>query len=557
MVKEIATFLLVFSFLTNAYPRTSGVPNNDWVYRLLSFRKLNASIPKEPLVIAIVDDGFRLSHVSLKKYIHINKKEKVGNLTDDDRNGYVDDVEGWDISDDDPDVSLPPGKERTFYHGTYLASIIIEAFERSFGPEAYRYVQILPVKALSDQSKNTYLADGYKGIQYAIGNGAQLICCAWSGGTLSAENRKILEEAHKKNVIVVGSAGNFSMEKIEAPAYFPHSIAIAAIDESMRKLKESNFGMRVDFSCPGKNILGASSLNDTSYSSRDGTSPATALATSCLGILKVLFPDKNLGTWTEALTNTAKPVDNINAKYTGKLGAGTPQLDAAYHFLSQPIPKRNSYTTFRTKETLYLGSSCSPLISIAPHGHFKSIRMEAKDLKTGDLTKEVQLLLGDSVWFSGTFSDLSRGLTIPFDQVTIKSTKNGPKCVRLNYFVETIDSSRLYCEANRTLELEEGSIRDGSGTNDYANGCNCQWQISVPEGKRIKLFCDSLDTEPNMDFIWIFDGTATLPENLIAKFSGHSLPPVITSRSSQVLIWFVTNEKATGKGWSIRYQAVE
>lgn len=62
--------------------------------------------------MAVVDDGFRLSHKTLKNYIYTNEKEVPGNFQDDDQNGYVDDVQGWDASDGDNDVALPKGREK-------------------------------------------------------------------------------------------------------------------------------------------------------------------------------------------------------------------------------------------------------------------------------------------------------------------------------------------------------------------------------------------------------------------------------------------------------------
>lgn len=67
---------------------------------------------------------------------------------------------------------------------------------------------------------------------------------------------------------------------------------------------------------------------------------------------------------------------------------------------------------------------------------------------------------------------------------------------------------------------------------------------------------EEIDTQPNIDFIWIFDGEATLQENLIAKFSGKNKPPVITSTTNQILLWFVTDDNTTGKGWKMRFKAL-
>ena len=89
----------------------------------------------------------------------------------------------------------------------------------------------------------------------------------------------------------------------------------------------------------------------------------------------------------------------------------------------------------------------------------------------------------------------------------------------------------------------------------YANNVSCKWVIKVEGSKRVKLTFTELDTEENNDQILIFHGNHPLQENLIANFSGSKLPPTIVSSYSEVLIWFITNETVTKKGWKLSYQA--
>jgi hypothetical protein len=124
--------------------------------------------------------------------------------------------------------------------------------------------------------------------------------------------------------------------------------------------------------------------------------------------------------------------------------------------------------------------------------------------------------------------------------------------VVLSYETEPIDSAVIYCNALTVLN-KEGIITDGSCDADYANRCACKWQIMGPEGKRVKLQFDQFDTQAKIDFVYIFEGTTALQENATAKFSGPNLPPVIVSRSNQVLVWFITDESITGKGWRLKY----
>ena len=123
--------------------------------------------------------------------------------------------------------------------------------------------------------------------------------------------------------------------------------------------------------------------------------------------------------------------------------------------------------------------------------------------------------------------------------------------------METIDSTSLYCHDEVEISDAKGVITDGSGPEDYANNCACKWLIDAPEGKHIKIEFLSLDTQPNVDFVWLFDGEYTLPENLLAKFSGTNIPPVIVSFTNKMLIWFLTDGAITRKGWEISYEIVD
>lgn len=94
--------------------------NEQQPQNTLGLRSTNRKVIK----VAVVDDGFRLSHQAIKSFIFTNPKEIIGNKIDDDGNGYVDDVHGWDVSDHDNNVNPPATRLKDFYHGTYIASII-------------------------------------------------------------------------------------------------------------------------------------------------------------------------------------------------------------------------------------------------------------------------------------------------------------------------------------------------------------------------------------------------------------------------------------------------
>ncbi|WP_311260676.1 CUB domain-containing protein, partial [Xanthomonas sp. WCS2017Cala2-12] len=84
-----------------------------------------------------------------------------------------------------------------------------------------------------------------------------------------------------------------------------------------------------------------------------------------------------------------------------------------------------------------------------------------------------------------------------------------------------LDRSTLYCSGKNDITELSGEISDGSGTeNNYAEECDCKWQITVPEGYMISIAFTEMDTEEKIDNVFLFDGEYAIPEYAIARFSG-------------------------------------
>ena len=259
IASPLAGIILLASFLfsqSNAQNTTEKL--SSWAYDSIDI-PLSKTIgnTQYPIIVAIVDDAFRLSHNELKGFIYKNPEEIPGNQLDDDGNNYVDDVSGWDISDKDNDVSVPEGRDKDFYHGTYISSIITRIALLHYGKEASNYIKIMPVKVLSNQAGSTYVKDGYKGIEYAMENGADIICVAWSGGNPGDEDLNIIHEANNRGILIIGSVGNFNEENIQNPALAPEVLAVTGVNMKMQKEETSNYGMQVDIAAPAEYVKGA------------------------------------------------------------------------------------------------------------------------------------------------------------------------------------------------------------------------------------------------------------------------------------------------------------
>lgn len=529
-----------------------------YIHNATSFHQLNLALQpsgsRGHVTIAIVDVGFRISHKSIRKYIYRNPKEISDNHQDDDENGFSDDINGWDVADEDNDVSVLKGQEDKYYHGTYIASIIVSVLEQILGPDASKYVNIVPIKAYSDQHFSVGMRDGYKGITYAKAVKADIICCAWSGGSPSGDDLTSVREAIRSGIGIIAAAGNYMTDQVPSPAAVTGVMAVAGVDSNMQKTERSNYGLRVDVSAPGQHIFGAHPIADNAFIRESGTSAATAIVTGIAAALKVLSSRTTGLEILDAIRYTARPIDHINLSYAGKLGSGIPDFPNALKYLLHPEKRASNIDPTRPKGILIPQKGIrSNVWSIHPVGTYKGMKLNPA--LANDLGKII-VRSRDRLIFSGSPRELTQVPIFEGGAFTIEylGSRIADQGQRFKYAMEPFDSARLYCSVKKVLNIDEdGFIEDGSGNNHYTNRCECTWQLNAPVGKRISIEMLELDTEPKVDYIWFFDGATTNPERLIAKFSGIGLPRIIESRSHQLLIWFVSDSVNTGRGFKLRY----
>ena len=508
--------------------------------------------------VAVIDDGFNVNHKSLRAYWYRNMKD-IANEVDDDGNGYIDDVSGWDVADNDNNTSIPEGREDFFYHGTMIAGVITQVAQRCFGAAAADYVKIIPVKVLHDQAQTANFDQGYAGISYAVRSNADIIVCAWSGGKVDlGAYTAIFEEAKRKGILIFAAAGNFYSEKVEPPGSLGSVFVVAAVDSTGRKLANSNYGRKVDLSAQGEFVYAPHPQKENTYGYNDGTSAAVSLVGGCAAVLKVLKPSAGPSEILGALKSTATPIDSLNVSYVGKLGAGIPNLARAVNYLTVEGAKDALFNSKIPEGQLMIErNSKRTKWEIAPVGAHRGINFSLvgawKDNKN-----PLQFFKGDSLIASLLPREFPVSLSLKETPVTFKyAGKHSAEPFGLSYDIIAVDSSTLYCKEIQQLNSAEGSFSDGSAQQDYANRCACKWLITVPKGKRVKLVFDEFDTEAKVDYVHLYEGAQTLQENLLGLFSGPELPPIIVSGSNQVLVWFVSNATNTAPGWHLKFLATD
>ena len=537
----------------------------DWFLESIHAPKnILAPSPKRTIVIAIVDDGVRVSHQDLQEFIWRNPNEVPANGIDDDGNDYTDDIYGWDVADANNTVTPPEDRLEEFYHGTHLAGVMTRIARKAYGDSAAERIQIMPVKSLADRAGRTYLKDGYKGIEYAVQSGADIILCAWSVGHISAEESRILRNAERKGILIVGSAGNFSQRTQQYPAAFEAVLAVAAINQQNQKTEISDYGLFVDLSAPGMNVIGASARSDSDYETRSGTSQAAAIVAASAAIVKLQHPSYSWQEVTACLKQSADPIDAVNQRFTASLGAGKLNLKAALECdlfnneAAQPLvfmkPQGYLYFDRRRGETAAW--------TITPPGEFKGLRFRPQFDNNQTSGGTITFYAGETpnarMVASHPLSELPESIYVAGTSAYViiqAKGKNKPLTLLMDYKSEPIDFSRLYCTGTKYLGVE-GVFDDGSGPDDYAFNSDCKWLITAPKGKVIQIKFSEFDTQAKIDQVFFFDGAGT-HEDIMAIFSGPNIPPELTTWHNQVLVWFVSDSEKQGKGWRAEYRFVD
>ena len=266
-------------------------------------------------IIAIVDSGTDISHPDLADNIWNNRNEIPDNGIDDDQNGYVDDIHGWNFSTNSPDPS-----STTSSHGTHTAGIACGVTNNSIGIAGASWnATVLPVNTAST-SANQIISYGYEGILYAAENGAQIISCSWGSGAFSFTGQLIIDHVTELGTIVIASAGNENTDNPLYPASYDKVLSVAATGEDDVKTQFSNYGLHVDVAAPGLDIL--STVNNAQYGYLSGTSMSCPLVAGVVALVMAKNEDWLGIQAAEQVRLTSDNIDSKNPAYTGLLGKG-------------------------------------------------------------------------------------------------------------------------------------------------------------------------------------------------------------------------------------------
>jgi subtilisin family serine protease len=276
------------------------------------------------VVIGVIDTGVDYTHPDLAANVWTNPNEIPGNGIDDDLNGFIDDIHGWDFVNDDNDPMDDNG------HGSHCSGTIGGVGDNGIGVAGVNWtVRIMGLKFLSSGGSGS-LSDAVEAIAYATMMGVRLTSNSWGGGGYSQAMYDAIADAQASGILFVAAAGN-SGSNNDASPHYPSSydldnvVAVAATDRNDDLASFSSYGATsVDLAAPGVDIL--STLPGNSYGFLSGTSMATPHVSGALGLIFGRFPAIGGADAKSLLLNFADPVPDLSGVVLtgGRLNAFMP-----------------------------------------------------------------------------------------------------------------------------------------------------------------------------------------------------------------------------------------
>ncbi len=257
-------------------------------------------------IIAVIDTGLDVTHPDIVPNLWTNPGEIAGNGVDDDNNGYIDDVHGYDFVHNDGD---PDDREG---HGTHVAGTAAASGDDGFGVVGAAFdAKIMGLKFM-DRGAGGYSSMAAAAIHYAVNHGADVINASWGGYGQSSAIRNAIAYAESRGVMFVAASGNQGNNN-DGSGMYPASytlnniISVAASDRRDQLANFSNYGASsVDLAAPGVSIVSTVPGGDWSY--MDGTSMASPMVAGVVALMVSADPNASLSDIRDALLSSTEPL---------------------------------------------------------------------------------------------------------------------------------------------------------------------------------------------------------------------------------------------------------
>lgn len=293
--------------------------------------------------IGVIDTGFDPLQPDLWGNVGRNPGEIPNNGVDDDKNGYIDDIHGWDFFNFDASV-YDPGEDQ---HGTHVAGTIGAVGNNRIGISGVSQdVSLLSAKFLGAKGGN--LSDAIKAIDYftdlKLRHGLNIVATnnSWGGGGYTQALADAIARAAAADILFIAAAGNSATSMPGYPASYPNNniISVAALNSIGQLASFSNFGTpHVDLGAPGQSIF--STLPGSSYSTMSGTSMAAPHVTGAIALLAAAFPQASGQDLRNAILESAVATPSLDGKTVtgGRLDVVAALDQLSLQLTGKPIQK--------------------------------------------------------------------------------------------------------------------------------------------------------------------------------------------------------------------------
>lgn len=321
------------------------------------------------VIIASVDTGVDLDHPDLAARIWTNPGEIAANGRDDDGNGFVDDVNGWDFQNNTNNPNPEPdGNDDDFNgdaddqvnHGTLVAGLAAAVGNNGFGTAGVTWgARIMPIQVFPDDG-GASVSQVIEGIEYAIDNGADIINLS-VGGSYAESFTAVLADAYNAGILVVAAAGNGGRQLTDSRSSWEspvcndganlgdnHVFGVGATDRNDVRASFSNYDGStarnyVEAMAPGEGLYGIGYYDpgfakfSTYFTTNSGTSFAVPLVSGLAALLLGRNPNMTPAALMATIRESCDDIDAINPGFAGKLGGGRINCARA---LGQELPPR-------------------------------------------------------------------------------------------------------------------------------------------------------------------------------------------------------------------------
>lgn len=287
-------------------PNDPSLGSQYFITKIKATEAWDVTQGSENIIIAIIDSGVDIDHPDLVDQLYINQTEANGTIgVDDDNNGYIDDIKGWDFSGADtlnafnPDFvgDNDPGIYKSgagFGHGTQVGGCAAASTNNGIGVSGVGFKsKLLFTKHFADNqptSDRSYSSNLYQGILYAAENGAKIINCSWGGTYRSQVYQDIITYVTLDlGCLVVAAAGNEDTSAPLYPASYDYVLSVGATDETDTRANFSNYGPTLDLVAPGVGIF--TTRYNNQYGATDGTSFSSPITAGAAALVWAVHPE--------------------------------------------------------------------------------------------------------------------------------------------------------------------------------------------------------------------------------------------------------------------------